>query len=96
MRKFLYDFDKEIQEAKASIIRDKKHELYVNIKANNPVDTGLSKDSWVKTERGFYNKQDYVYSLNNGTSTRPGTRFLENAIRQTSGVNPDGIVLTPT
>ena len=61
-------------------VEAKRKEILAKVKAENPVDTGLSRDSWVLTKKGLYNPVDYVIPLNNNT------HFIDKALLGVKGI----------
>ncbi|MDH5182272.1 MAG: hypothetical protein OEX12_00145 [Gammaproteobacteria bacterium] len=84
------------QQMKREAEREKRKVLKAllqDIKEENPVDTGKSRNGWYILGNSIRNDVDYVEVLNNGTSTREGSRFVEKAVLKNRKVRPSGIIV---
>jgi|GEM_PF-1580386 len=83
------DFKKELKVRKQVVLKG----FLQDLREETPVDTGRARDGWYITKYDIRNDVEYVSMLNNGTSKRPGTHFIEKAVLKNSKVKPSGIIV---
>jgi len=90
----LPDIASEFEKNKKEEVSKKMGALLKNLKEATPVDTGKARDSWRQEGQSVVNDVDYIEELNKGSSVQAGPRFIEKTVLATSGVLPNGRVVS--
>ena len=97
------ELNEDITEEVAEDTRSEAGELYRNLQAATPVDTGFARSSWrvSRVTRGFgreseiiiENTAEYIDDLNRGSSRQAPARFIENTVLR-QDLTPVGSIVT--
>lgn len=82
----------------AAIIKSKKEEILPKVvealRDATPVDTGEARDGWHVENDKIVNNVEHISMLNEGSSKQAPSHFVEKTIISTTGIRPNGSIVT--
>lgn len=68
--------------------------VIVALKEATPVDTGEARDGWHLEDGRIVNNVEHISMLNEGSSKQAPSHFVEQTIISTTGIKPNGSIVT--
>lgn len=91
--KTLKDLNKKIADKIESDKQKKSLQIIEALKDATPVDTGEARDGWKFENSQIINEVEHIKYLNEGSSTKAPTFFVEKTILSQEGVVPSGTIV---